>query len=578
MKRIKSFICFALSALLLLTACSVKSSEGTAPETSHQLPVISASSKPSFDDNDLFVQKAENGTITFSGDVKASGRGVSVNGSAATIFEEGVYRVSGTSSDGQIIVDCSKKDDVTLIFDDLSLNCIDGPALWCLEADTLTVSLPQGSTSSLSDGSSRSDKDNPDAAIYSKGDLYFNGTGSLSVAGCCNNAIESKDSLTILECSLSVNADDDGIIGKDSVEIGFGASVSVDCKGDGIRSTNKKDEGRGNIYLDKCTVKISSGADAVQAASSLIIDNGAVLSIVSGGGAKGISSASENHDNNDMQNTDSTSNKSSSSQKGLKAADTIFIMGGTVDADCADDAVHSNGEIIIYGGVLKLSSDDDGLHADSALTLSGGELTVSRSYEGIEANVINVSGGKSDITATDDGINVAGGNDSSSADGMWGHDIFAEDEACLLSISGGYLHVNAFGDGVDSNGSVKMSGGELYISGPVDNDNGFLDFDDNFEITGGTFLAAGSSSMARSADAGTQASVFACFDKTVLSGSVISLKTSDGTEIISYEVPKSCQCFAASSPIMSEGETVEVYIDGESACSLTASVRLKGKP
>lgn len=566
MKNSTKIFALLIAAVLMLTACS--SSTGTDTDVSSQTVTVTSSVEPTFDENNLFIQSGEDGTIVFDGDAAVSGDGLSASGSVVTVNAEGVYRVSGKSDNGQIIVDCTNKDDVTLIFDNLTLNCNDAPAVWCLEADTLTISLPDGTSSTLSDGSSRADSETPDSVIYSKGDLYFNGTGALTVKGNANNAVNSRDGLTILECTLNVTSVDDGIIGKDSLEIGAGAVINADCEGDGLRSTNSEEEGRGNIYIGECTLNIESGADAVQAAVSVTVDNGAVMNITSGGGAENGATHSEGFGGR------STTSDTSSSSKGIKASSAIFINGGTISADCADDSIHCNGDITITNGILDLSSGDDGIHADSELTISGGEIAITKSYEGLEANVITVSGGNVSAVASDDGINVAGGNDTSSTGGMWGNDIFAEDDSCLLTVSGGYIHINASGDGVDSNGSIKMSGGTLIVSGPTNSGNGTLDFAGDFEITGGTLLGVGSSGMAQITNAGTQASVAATINGTVPSGSVITLKTADGTEIVSYTVPKSYNFIVASSPLMKEGEAVSVYIDGELLGSVTASVNI----
>lgn len=573
-KRIRLFCC-TLSAIFLLTACSSGSDTATYEfdDTSAQTQEVTQSAEPSFDEDNLFIASGEDGTIVFDSDAKVSGDGLSVEGSIVTVSSEGVYRVSGTASDGQIIVDCTNKDDVTLIFDNLTLNSKNAPAVWCIEADTLTISLPEGSESSISDGSERPDADTPDAAIFSKGDLYFNGTGTLTIEGNANNAIQSKDGLTILQCTLDITAVDDGIIGKDSIEIGAGAVINIDADGDGMRSTNTEDEGRGNIYLGECKLNIDSGADAVQAAVSLTVDSGAELNIISGGGAENGSSGGGNDFGGwGWDYSSSSEEETTSSMKGIKASSAVFINGGVIVADCADDAVHCNGDIHISDGTLTLSSGDDGIHADSELTIAGGNITIIESYEGLEANVITVSGGYIDAVASDDGINVAGGNDDSSTGGMWGNDMFAEDESCLLSVSGGCILINASGDGVDSNGSIKMSGGEMYVSGPTNSGNGFLDFAGDFEITGGTLLALGTSGMAQTTNAGTQASIVASINGTVPSGSVFTLKTADGKEILSYTAPKNYNFIVASSPLMSEGEEVSVYLDGELLGSLEASV------
>lgn len=561
MKKSQCALCIVLAAVFLLSSCSASHSGSTDTTQSAYTPVT-----PVFDSDDLFSSRDVDGTVLFDGNVSVTGDGLSVSGEEVTVTAAGTYTLTGSSANGRIIVDCSKNDDVILILDNLSLGSENAPVIWCKKAGSLTVSLPQDSSSALWDSASRSDSDTPDSAVYSKCDLIFNGSGTLFVTGNANNAVQSKDYITVLECTLNITSVDDGIVGKDGLEISAGAVINANCDGDGLRSTNDDSE-RGTIYLGECTLNIDSGADAVQAATVLTVESGADITVTTGGGA----SFGKSHSNGFGHPADSGTSVSS---KGLKAENAIFVSGGNISANCADDAIHCNGDVHITGGTFILATGDDGIHADSKLTVENGSITVSESYEGLEANVITVSGGTIDITAEDDGINVAGGNDSSSTGGMWGNDIFAVDESCLLTISGGCITVNASGDGVDSNGSIVMSGGELYISGPVDNGNGTLDFNGDFEITGGTLLGVGSSGMAQVMNCGTQASVSATVSGSVSAGSVLTLKTANGDTIASITAPKSYSFIVASSPMMNEGDLISIYLDDELLGTLTASVNI----
>lgn len=51
-------------------------------------------------------------------------------------------------------------------------------------------------------------------------------------------------------------------------------------------------------------------------------------------------------------------------------------------------------------------------------------IQINRSYEGLEALNILISGGSITVTASDDGINAAGGNDGSSVNGRPGQNNF----------------------------------------------------------------------------------------------------------------------------------------------------------
>ena len=177
----------------------------------------------------------------------------------------------------------------------------------------------------------------------------------------------------------------------------------------------------------------------------------------------------------------------------------VYILSGTcddgmviVDADksakiqivCKNVTLHSQTSAAIY---VK--------QADKVfLTLEAGTISVTGCYEGLEAQVVNISGGEVDIVSSDDGVNAAGGNDSSSKENSFGRrDMFDTDEDARVTISGGVLRVSAEGDGLDSNGYLTVSGGEIYVTGPTNSGNGSLDYGIEAEISGGLFVAAGSS-------------------------------------------------------------------------------------
>ena len=100
--------------------------------------------------------------------------------------------------------------------------------------------------------------------------------------------------------------------------------------------------------------------------------------------------------------------------KGLKAGNNIVIEDGTFNLNTSDDSIHSNNYIGISNGTYYISSGDDGIHADNEIIIEGGSIDIKESYEGIEAAKITIYNGDISVVASDDGINVAGGSDSSS--------------------------------------------------------------------------------------------------------------------------------------------------------------------
>lgn len=126
-------------------------------------------------------------------------------------------------------------------------------------------------------------------------------------------------------------------------------------------------------------------------------------------------------------------------------------------------------------------------------------------------------------------------------------------EDSYLLISGGTVIVDSSGDGLDSNGSLEISGGVVYVSGPTDNGNGALDYGMSAEISGGTIIAAGASGMAENFTSGTQGSMLVTVDTQ--NGGDISLTDSNGNVLVSWTAQKAFNSVLISTPEISGGET-----------------------
>ena len=454
-----------------------------------------------------------------------------------TITESGVYVFSGTLKDGMILVDAGEDDKVQIVLDGASVTNSDGPAIYAVEADKVFITAAEGTQNSLSDGNSYADDsfgNTPDGCIFSKCDLTINGSGTLTIDGNYKFGIVGKDDVVIADVTLSVTAESDGISGKDSVSISSG-TITIIAGGDGISSVNDDDAEKGAVQIDGGTIVIKSGGS------------------------------------------------SADSQKGIKAQYSVTINGGNITIDAEDDAVHSGEVLTVTGGTLTLATGDDGMHCDNALVISGGEITVTESYEGIEAGTITVSGGTIDVTASDDGFNAAGGSDdSASGNDRWGADSFASDSSKQIIISGGTIHVNASGDGLDSNGSLTVTGGYTYISGPTNSANGALDASPA-TISGGVVIAAGSSGMAVTFDSSSdQCSLMYTYQSTQSAGTLITLTDENGNVVASFAPDKEYQNVVVSSPEMTSGSTYTLYSGGTvsngtlSGGTQVASITLSG--
>lgn len=158
------------------------------------------------------------------------------------------------------------------------------------------------------------------------------------------------------------------------------------------------------------------------------------------------------------------------------------------------------------------------------------------------------------MKASDDGFNAAGGKDESGFGGGFDRDNFGSSDASI-TISGGKITIDADGDGVDSNGSLTVTGGETYVFGSTSGDNGAVDYDGEATITGGIFIATGPSQMAQNfGENSTQGSMLV---NTNSSGE-ITVKNSDGDVLVSFTPTKTYACVVISCPGITTGQTYTV--------------------
>jgi hypothetical protein len=296
--------------------------------------------------------------IILKGDsITVEGAGASAEGSKVTITSAGTYSISGTLTDGQILVNTTDKETVTLILNGVNIgNSVTSP-LYIADAEETVIVLADNTENSVTDAASyifeNTEEDEPNAAVFSKSELAIEGNGSLTVSANYNDGIASKDGLTISGGNISVNAADDGIRGKDYLVVKDG-NITVKAGGDGLKSDNEEDTAKGYISVEKGAVNVTSGGDAFDAQTNVTITDGE-MTLTSGGGSNG--TVAED-----------------ASAKGIKAAVSIAIERGTFTVSSADDALHSNGSLTINGGAFNIASGDDGIHADTSIEINGGEL------------------------------------------------------------------------------------------------------------------------------------------------------------------------------------------------------------
>ena len=172
------------------------------------------------------------------------------------------------------------------------------------------------------------------------------------------------------------------------------------------------------------------------------------------------------------------------------------------------------------------------------------------------------------LTATDDGLNAAGGTDNSGMGGRGG-DKFGgpgmggTGSSASITISGGSLYVNASGDGIDSNGTLTISGGYTVVCGPTQGDTSTLDYETSGVITGGTFIGTGASGMAQTFSSSEQG-VIAVSVGSCAAGTAITLTDADGNTVISYSPELSFAVVILSSPGIVKGQPYTITVGSAS--------------
>lgn len=485
-------------------------------------------------------------SIELTGDsAQSDSSNVSIDGSTVTIQASGTYSVSGSLSDGQLVVDSGKGNSVTLILDGVSIHNEDGSPLAILSGKLVEIVLNDGTENTLSDGATYvfpdAATDEPNATLYSKSDLVLSGNGTLQIAARYNDGIGAKDTLTIQSGTYIITAADDGIRGKDSLTI-EGGTFTVTAGGDALKSDNDTDTTLGWIQINNGTFDLTASGDGIAAETNVVIQNG-TFNIKTGGGYQVAAS-------DDL------------SAKGIKAGVLVQIDGGTFTVDSSDDTVHSNGSIVINQGSLTLSSGDDAIHAEATLDINAGTITILACYEGLEAADININDGSVTITSYDDSINISSG-ESASAGGWGGFPGGGSSSGGKLTINGGNVFITTSrGDSLDANGSIEINGGLILINGTTANDNAALDADGSFVINGGEIVVVGSSGMAMAPNTSSKQNSATITLSGGSAGSPINISDSNGNSLMTFVPTTNWSTLTYSSAQLKTGETYTISIGG----------------
>ncbi len=469
--------------------------------------------------------KENTGTIVLSDSgITVTGDGAYVDGNTVILTEGGDWEVTGTCSDGMIYVrTCTDEeekdvnDKVKLRLNGMSLTNPDGPAIYWDRCKKAFITIESGTTNTVSDGATYTsaveehtvggvtysiDASQAKGAIHTDDTLEIKGKGTLNVNGSYKHGIATDDDILIENGVINITSVKDGIHANDDITMnGKNIEITINTQSDGLDS-----EGTLNLELVK-KLDVTGAGKAIKADGDITITDGTYIcdttdDCINGnaavnllGGTYDLTSGDEAVTAASVLTVENVDLTAKTTGKGVKAESDLNVNSGTFVIESGDDSVHCNGNVTIKNGSFTITSGDDGIHADTTLTIEGGTITVTKSYEGLEGNDVIINGGVISVTASDDGVNAAGGQDQSSQGGRPGQNPFQPGATSnsAITVNGGELYVVASGDGIDSNGALTFNGGVTVVQGPQSGGNFAVDADGTVGFNGGTVVALASS-------------------------------------------------------------------------------------
>lgn len=484
--------------------------------------------------------------------------GVSEADGIVKITSGGIYTLQGQLTEGQIEVDA--KANVTLILKGVSISCSDGAAINITNSLHTHIYLADSSENTVTSGeeveiSSNEEIEVDGAAIYSRDDLSFSGSGSLTVNGYINNAVATTDNLVILSGNITANRVNNGLKGKDSVTI-LNGNINLLSGNDGIKANNEE---VGVINITDGNITVKSYGDGISAERDLSISGGEINIDARGdlvseeaqntdipgemltgnftpgdmpaeglqpgnsqgkfnpgnfkgnGGATSNMTAPEKPDGDTGTPPENPDNDTAGEQQTEKGTMPQMTDGSSEQAG-GEEGQKGNRPAGGFGGMEEQGhgapAEAKGIKAGNSLTISGGKITVKSADDSLHSNgTITITGGEITLASGDDGIHaedsvsIADGTITitQSYEGIEGH---------IITVDGGQIDLTAFDDGFNAGGdssvsmpAITINNGNIYVNAQGDglDSNGDLIFNGGFVTVDGP-TSGGDSAL----DAGTE--------------------------------------------------------------------------
>ena len=483
-----------------------------------------------------------------------TGQGASFSDQTLTITQAGTYVLTGSGKNIKLVVEAADTDQVHLVFQNLTLEG-EGTLLQINKAHEVVISLAEGSQNALTE-SQASDDEKVKATIHSQVPLTLNGTGNLTLTALTKNALEVEDDLKVLGGTYTVKAANHGFKAEGALDI-EAATLTIEAGKDGLHAEHDETTERANISLNPTQLSIAATEDGVDAGNELTIKGGTITV--------------------------------SQSEEGLEAR-VIRQLGGDVTIKSSDDGVNASAgssskttdtsatskttEASATSNSADTSSSASQATSDSATASAPNSQATADPAATSQTEPVNKDKNQTPPAPPSGQAPPQGGQPPQNGQGPGGMPPGGQEESdpsLQIILAGGSLTVDAAGDGIDSNGTVTISGGSLVVNGSVHDGNGPLDAAGDITITGGTVWALGTSDMLQAfAQGSTQASITANIAGTA--GQTLIILDANGKEVARQTASKDFQAVIMSSADLVDGQTYTIQVDGTTQTATAALV------
>jgi len=279
-------------------------------------------------------------SVAVDGDTKGyvTTDGTDVTVDTGTATDSLLLVLSGSTTDGSLLIYREKKFGIRL--NGVSIHNSDGPAINNQCGKSLYVEVAAGTTNTLTDGTAYAERDyQQKGAFFSEGQLYFTGSGRLSVTGSTANAIACDDYMVIEDATIAAySSTGHGIKVNDGFTMNSG-TLTIDVTGDGCKGLSNDSTTfitggtltittSGNCVYDETAADYSSAA-CIKGDYAINISGGTITLTSSGDGGKGINCNQDVVFSGGTLVCTTTGSNDDAKPKGIKSDTNIIVSGGS---------------------------------------------------------------------------------------------------------------------------------------------------------------------------------------------------------------------------------------------------------